>query len=400
MEIKMLTRKNDRNGDELSILGFGCMRLPMKGASIDEEKAIKLIRDAADRGVNYFDTAYPYHGGRSEPLLGKALADGYRERVKIATKLPQFIINSLERAKKIFDTQLERLNTSYIDYYLLHMLSDKAGFERIKELGIMDWLEQLKKEGKIKNLGFSFHGVKAGFEELVQAYEWDFCQIQYNYLDENNQAGRSGLELAHSLGMPVIIMEPLRGGQLVNQLPKIITDEFKSYDEKRSNAEWSLRWIWNHPGVSIVLSGMNDQVQLDDNINTASVMHPNSLTDDELKIYEHVKRVMIEKTKVPCTGCGYCMPCPVGVNIPQVFSLYNEKYLLEGKRERYKYMMELGVGAKKPGFASQCIGCGKCELHCPQSIEIRRELKNVKKDMEGIFFKPLVAVYRKIVRVK
>ena len=400
MEIKMLTRKNDRNGDELSILGFGCMRLPMKGASIDEEKAIKLIRDAADRGVNYFDTAYPYHGGRSEPLLGKALADGYRERVKIATKLPQFIINSLERAKKIFDTQLERLNTSYIDYYLLHMLSDKAGFERIKELGIMDWLEQLKKEGKIKNLGFSFHGVKAGFEELVQAYEWDFCQIQYNYLDENNQAGRSGLELAHSLGMPVIIMEPLRGGQLVNQLPKIITDEFKSYDEKRSNAEWSLRWIWNHPGVSVVLSGMNDQVQLDDNINTASVMHPNSLTDDELKIYEHVKRVMIEKTKVPCTGCGYCMPCPVGVNIPQVFSLYNEKYLLEGKRERYKYMMELGVGAKKPGFASQCIGCGKCELHCPQSIEIRRELKNVKKDMEGIFFKPLVAVYRKIVRVK
>ena len=396
----MLTRKNDRNGDELSILGFGCMRLPMKGASIDEEKAIKLIRDAADRGVNYFDTAYPYHGGKSEPLLGKALADGYRERVKIATKLPQFIINSLERAKKIFDTQLERLNTSYIDYYLLHMLSDKAGFERIKELGIMDWLEQLKKEGKIKNLGFSFHGVKAGFEELVQAYEWDFCQIQYNYLDENNQAGRSGLELAHSLGMPVIIMEPLRGGQLVNQLPKIITDEFKSYDEKRSNAEWSLRWIWNHPGVSVVLSGMNDQVQLDDNINTASVMHPNSLTDDELKIYEHVKRVMIEKTKVPCTGCGYCMPCPVGVNIPQVFSLYNEKYLLEGKRERYKYMMELGVGAKKPGFASQCIGCGKCELHCPQSIEIRRELKNVKKDMEGIFFKPLVAVYRKIVRVK
>ena len=395
----MLTRKNRKNGDELSILGFGCMRLPMKGAAIDEEKAIALIRDAADRGVNYFDTAYPYHGGKSEPLLGKALADGYREKVKIATKLPQFMINSLDRAKKIFNTQLERLNTDYIDYYLLHMFADKAGFEKMQKLGVIDWLEGLKKDGVIKNLGFSFHGVGAAFKELIEAYDWDFCQIQYNYMDENNQAGRSGLELAYSLGIPVIVMEPLRGGQLVNQLPKVITDEFRAYDDKRSNAEWSLRWIWNQPGVTVVLSGMNDQNQLDENINTASVMHPNSLTAEEIKIYEDVKRVMIEKTKVPCTGCAYCMPCPAGVNIPHVFSLYNEKYLLEGKRAGYKYMTELGVGAKKPGFASQCTECGKCEKNCPQSIEIRKEMKNARKDLEGIFFKPMVAVFRKIARV-
>ncbi len=396
----MLTRKNPKNGDDLSILGFGCMRLPMKGSSIDEEKAIALIRDAADRGVNYFDTAYPYHGGKSEPLLGKALADGYRERVKVATKLPQFMINSLDKAKKMFDTQLSRLNMDYIDYYLLHMLADGAGFERLKKLGIIDWLEQLKKDGVIKNLGFSFHGVKAGFEEIIKAYDWDFCQIQYNYMDENNQAGRSGLELAESMGIPVIIMEPLRGGQLVNQLPKVITDKFTAYDGKRSNAEWSLRWLWNQPGVTVVLSGMNEQDQLDDNINAASAMEPNSLSGEEITIYDDVKRIMIEKTKVPCTGCAYCMPCPAGVNIPQVFSLYNEKYLLEGKREKYKYMMELGVGAKKPGFASQCIDCGKCEKHCPQSIEIRKELKNARKELEGFFFKPTVALVRKMARVK
>ncbi len=371
----------------------------MKGSSIDEEKAIALIRDAADRGVNYFDTAYPYHGGKSEPLLGKALADGYRERVYIATKLPQFMINSLDRAKKIFATQLQRLNTDYIDYYLLHMFADRAGFERMKKLGVIDWLEGLKKEGVIRNLGFSFHGVKEGFEELITAYPWDFCQIQYNYLDENNQAGKSGLQRAHSLGIPVMIMEPLRGGQLVNQLPKVITDEFREYDEARTPADWSLRWIWNHQEVNVVLSGMNEQSQLDENIRIASEVEADSLTSRELEIYDNVKRVMLEKTKVPCTGCSYCMPCPSGVNIPQAFSLYNEKYLLEGKRGTFKYMMELGVGAKKPGFASQCTECGKCEKHCPQNIPIRKELKNVKKEMEGIFFKPMAALYRKMARV-
>jgi len=395
----MNTRKNVKNGDNLSILGFGCMRLPMKGVAVDEERAIALIREAADRGINYFDTAYPYHAGKSESVLGKALADGYRERVKVATKLPQFMINSLDRAKKIFATQLERLNTSYLDYYLLHMLADKAGFDRLVNLGIMDWLEGLKKEGVIRNLGFSFHGVKTGFEELVTAYQWDFCQIQYNYLDENNQAGRSGLELAYAQGLPVIIMEPLRGGQLANKLPKDITDQFHSFDPKRSNAEWSLRWIWDHKEVTVILSGMNEKSQLDENIAIASRVEPGCLGERERGIYENVKRVMREKTKVPCTGCAYCMPCPAGVNIPQAFSQYNEKHLLGTRGMTFKYMIALGAGAKKPGFASQCTECGKCEKHCPQSIAIRAELKKVRKDMEGIFFKPMVAVYRKLTGV-
>ena len=260
-------------------------------------------------------------------------------------------------------------------------------------------MEGLKKKGTIRNLGFSFHGVKEGFEELVTAYPWDFCQIQYNYLDENNQAGRSGLELAHSLGLPVMIMEPLRGGQLVNQLPKGIIDEFKAYDADRSPADWSFRWIWNHREVTVVLSGMNEPSQLDENIGIASQMEAGSLSQKELDIYSNVKRVMHEKTKVPCTGCSYCVPCPAGVNIPQAFSLYNEKYLLGGKRGTFKYMMELGVGAKKPGFASQCIECGACEKHCPQNIPIRKELKHVKREMEGIFFKPMAGLYRRIARV-
>ncbi len=396
----MQTRKNSRNGDELSILGFGCMRLPTKGSAIDEEKAIALIRSAADRGINYFDTAWPYHGGKSEPLLGKALGDGYREKVKVATKLPQFMIKNLEKAKKIFDTQLERLDTDYIDYYLLHMLADKAGFDRLKEIGIIEWLEDLKNQGKIRNLGFSFHGVQKGFTELIQAYDWDFCQIQYNYLDENNQAGKAGLELAYSLNIPVIVMEPLRGGQLVNQLPKEIRDLYEKTAPGRSAAAWSLRWIWNHPAVTVVLSGMGTQDQLDDNIATASEMHSASMPAVELKLYENVKQILYAKTKIPCTGCAYCMPCPAGVNIPQVFSLYNEKYLMDGKREKYKYMTELGVGAKQPGFASLCIQCGKCEEHCPQSISIRQELKTVRKEMEGIFFKPMTALIRRLTGVR
>ncbi len=395
----MLTRLNKKNGDELSILGFGCMRFPMKGNSIDEEKTTSLIRTAIEKGINYFDTAYPYHGGKSEVMLGKALEGGYRERIMIADKLPHYLVGSLERAKKIFDTQLSRLNTDYIDYYLIHMLSDCTGFERLEKLGVMSWLEDLKKQGIIKNLGFSFHGSKKDFEELVTAYPWDLCQIQYNYLDENNQATRSGLDLAHSMGLPVIIMEPLRGGQLVNNLPKEVIKEFGDYKIDRSPAEWSLRWIWNHPEVTLILSGMNEFSQLDENIATASTAESGSLTSEEMKIYDRVKKIILEKTKVPCTGCAYCMPCPAGVNIPQCFTAYNDKYLLGARGIRFNYMMNLGGGAKKPAFASLCIDCGKCEKHCPQHIEIRKELKNVKKELEGSFFKPVVAIARKVMKV-
>ncbi|MHB8127627.1 MAG: aldo/keto reductase [Mobilitalea sp.] len=396
----MLTRKNDKNGDQLSILGFGCMRFPMKGNNIDETRSIAMIRESIEQGVNYFDTAYFYHGGKSESLLGDALSGGYRERVKVATKLPPFMVSNLDGAKKILEKQLTKLKTNYIDYYLLHMLSDKPTFDRMVKIGVVDWLEQLKKDGTIKNIGFSFHGAKTDFEQILVAYPWDFCQIQYNYLDENNQATKSGLLLANSLGIPVVVMEPLRGGKLVNNLPEQVIKEFKSYDVKRTPAEWALRWIWNHPEVTVILSGMSDEEQMSENINMATTAEANSLSEEELKVFDRVKAVMMEKTKVPCTACGYCMPCPFGVNIPGCFSAYNDKYLLGDKHIRLKYIQTLGAFSKQPAYASLCTECGKCERHCPQNIQIRKELKTVKKEMEGVLFKPVVAVARKIMKVK
>jgi predicted aldo/keto reductase-like oxidoreductase len=396
----MLTRRNEKNNDELSILGFGCMRFPMKGSGIDEPRSIAMLRDAADKGVNYFDTAYFYNNGKSESLLGEALSGEYRERVRIATKLPPFMVNKLEGAKKILGTQLAKLKTDYIDYYLLHMLSDKATFDRMVKIGVIEWLEQLKKEGTIRNIGFSFHGSKADFEQLIVAYPWDMCQIQYNYLDENNQATKAGLQLAGSLGIPVVVMEPLRGGKLVNNLPEQAVKEFQAFDAKRTPAEWALRWIWNHPEVTVVLSGMSDEEQLAENVRIAADAKANSLSAGELEVFDRVKAVLMERTKIPCTACGYCMPCPSGVNIPGCFAAYNDKYLLNGKRNRFKYLQTLGVLSRQPAFASLCEGCGKCERHCPQGIPIRRELKTVKKEMEGLGFRPLVSLARRFLRIR
>lgn len=396
----MLTRRNDKNGDELSILGFGCMRFPMKGTGIDEPRSIAIIRDSIEKGINYFDTAYFYHGGKSESLLGDALSGGYRERVKIATKLPPFMVNKLDGAKKIFETQCTKLKTDYIDYYLLHMLTDKNSFDRMVSIGVMDWLEQLKKAGTIRNIGFSFHGGKSDFEQILTAYPWDFCQIQYNYLDENNQATKSGLQLAHSMGVPVIVMEPLRGGKLVNNLPRQVLDEFKQYDATRTPAEWALRWIWNHPEVTVILSGMSNEEQVKENIQIASDTVANAFSTEELELFERVKKIMLEKTKIPCTACGYCMPCPQGVNIPGCFSSYNDKYLLNTKGNRWKYMQTQGIMSKQPAFASQCTECGKCERHCPQNIKIREELKQVKRELEGFAFKPIVSIARKLLKIK
>lgn len=398
--INMKKRENSKNGDELSILGFGCMRFPTKGGSIDETRAIAMIHNAIEKGVNYFDTAYIYNNGKSETLLGEALKGGYREQVKIATKLPPFMVKKLENAKKIMATQLTRLQTEYIDYYLLHMLTDKPMFDRMVSLGVMAWLEKRKKEGIIHNIGFSFHGGKEDFELIVQAYPWDFCQIQYNYMDEYNQATKSGLELAGKLGIPVIIMEPLRGGKLVTNLPKQVKSTFEKYDKNRSPVEWALLWVWNHPEVNVVLSGMSDEQQVDDNIRIASIAKANSLSEEEIKVFEQVKVVMREKTKIPCTACGYCMPCPAGVNIPGCFSCYNDKYLMNDKSVRFRYLQTLGAMSVKPANASRCKECGKCESHCPQNIAIRKQLKVVSKEMEGILYKPMVGILRKIVRIK
>ncbi len=396
----MIKKENQKNGDMLSVLGFGCMRFPTKNGIIDESRSINMIHNAIENGVNYFDTAYIYHAGKSEVLLGKALSGTYRRQVKVATKLPPYMVKTLEGAKKIFTTQLARLQTDYIDYYLLHMLTDKPMFDRLSALGVMEWLEELKRNGTIKNIGFSFHGSKNDFELLVKAYPWDFCQIQYNYLDENNQATKSGLQLAASLNIPVIVMEPLRGGKLVNNLPKNVIKAFKKYDSNRSPAEWALRWIWNHREVNVVLSGMSSEEQLSENIKIACYAKEGTLTDEELKIFDEVKDIMNEKMKIPCTACGYCMPCPYGVNIPGCFSNYNDKYLLDVKHFRWKYMQTLGAMSQKPSFASQCRECGKCESHCPQNIAIRNELKTVSREMEGILFKPTVNIVRKLLKIK
>lgn len=396
----MLTRENLKNGDMLSILGFGCMRFPAKAGGIDEARSIAMIQNAIDKGVNYFDTAYIYHAGRSESLLGRALQGGYRERVKIATKLPTFMVRKLENARKIFATQLARLQTGYIDYYLLHMLSDKAMYDRLEAMGIMEWLEVLKAEGKINNIGFSFHGIKKEFEQILKAYPWDFCQIQYNYLDENNQATKEGLKLAASMGIPVVVMEPLRGGKLVTHLPREVKKAFNDADKERSPAEWALRWIWNHPEVNVVLSGMSDEFQVEDNIRIAGDAAANSLSENELAVFDRVKKVLHEKTKIQCTACGYCMPCPAGVDIPGCFSHYNEKYLIRNRTVRLKYFQALGATALNPAYASQCKECGKCESHCPQNIAIRRELKTVSREMEGMLFKSIIKIARKIMKIK
>ncbi|HEX2927318.1 MAG TPA: aldo/keto reductase, partial [Ruminiclostridium sp.] len=339
-------------------------------------------------------------GGKSESLLGKALAGGYREKVKIATKLPPFMVKKLENAKKIFNNQLERLQTDYIDYYLLHMLTDKAGFDRLAGIGVLDWMEELKAKGTIRNIGFSFHGGKVEFEKILKAYPWDFCQIQYNYMDENNQATRDGLVLAGEMGIPVIVMEPLRGGKLVTHLPEEVRKTFKECNPDRSPAEWALRWIWNHPQVNVVLSGMSDEAQIEDNIRIASDAKANSLSVEELSVFDKVKRVMLERTKIPCTACGYCMPCPAGVDIPGCFSHYNDKYLIKDKGIRFQYYRNLGAIAAKPAYASQCKSCGKCESHCPQNIAIRSELKTVSKEMESILYKSVIGIARRFMRIK
>ncbi len=393
-------RINQKNGSQLSILGFGCMRLPAVNGSIDEPRAIALIRRAAEAGVNYFDTAFIYQRGRSEIILGKALAEGLRGQVCIATKLPPFMVGKLDAAKKIFAVQLARLQTEYIDYYLVHMLVDKAMFERLASLGVMAWLEDLKKAGIVRNIGFSFHGTKPDFEALLQAYPWDFCQIQYNYVDEKSQATKSGLQLANTLGIPVIVMEPLRGGKLVNRLPEEVTKEFAGCEPLRSPAEWGLRWVWNHPQVNVVLSGMSDEAQLEENIRIAGDAEADALSQNELDVFTHVKAVLLEKTKVPCTSCGYCMPCPHGVDIPGCFSYYNDKYLMNKRSAKFEYMRNLGGLAAKPSNASMCRRCGKCETHCPQRIGIIRQLELVSREMEGPLYKPMVWIARKVMKIK
>lgn len=383
--------RQDRYGNNLSILGYGCMRFSRTGGKIDIDKAEQEIMAAFRGGVNYYDTAYVYSG--SEAALGEILErNRIRGQVAIATKLPHYLIKTADSMEKYFREQLKRLRTDYVDYYLMHMLTDVKTWERLKGLGIVEWLEQKKKSGEIRQAGFSYHGNADMFCRLVDAYDWDFCQIQYNYMDENTQAGRRGLQYAAAKGLPVIIMEPLRGGKLVNNLPKEARALFENYPVKRSPAEWAFRWLWNQAEVTCVLSGMNSTEMVEQNVETASGAFAGELGTDEEEMLRKVVQAINARMKVGCTGCGYCMPCPRNVDIPGTFASYNRRYS-EGKGAAFMEHFMCTALRGTSAAAANCIECGKCEQHCPQHIEIRKELKNARRQLEG----PAYKIGRKIV---
>lgn len=394
----MLYRKVPKNGDELSILGFGCMRLPEKDGKIDEPRATRQIRSAIDRGVNYVDTAWPYHAGESEPLLGKALKDGYRERVKLATKLPSFLVKSREDMDRYLNAQLKKLDTDHIDYYLVHTLNGPL-WEAMVNFGIHDFLDKAKADGRIVNAGFSFHGLPEDFNRIVDGYPWDFCQIQYNYLDEKYQAGTAGLKYAASKNMAVIIMEPLRGGNLGHATPppaiKTIWDEAKT---PRSPAAWALLWLWHHPEVTVVLSGMNEEAHIDENIALADQGRTGVLASTELVLVTQAADTYRELMKVGCTGCGYCTPCPSDVAIPICFELYNNLHMFnqpDAAKFGYAIRMSGDLTSGISGYASQCVECGECLDKCPQQIPIPEILAQVVVDMEDENLSQRLAMARK-----
>ena len=386
----------DKYGNKLSVLGLGCMRFPANMGIIDKKETEREIMTAFENGINYFDTAYIYPG--SEAALGEILEkNGIRKQVNIATKLPHYLIKSKDGLDKLFYEELKRLRTDYVDYYLMHMLTDTDTWERLKEIGIEEWIADKKAKGEIKQIGFSYHGNSDMFCSLVDAYDWDMCLIQYNYMDEHTQAGKRGLKYAAQKGMAVMIMEPLRGGKLVNRLPDTAKRIFGEYKIKHTPAQWAFKWLWNQPEVTVVLSGMNSDEMVRDNINTASTTEIGELGTEELDMLERVAKAINAKMKVGCTGCGYCVPCPKKVDIPGIFAAYNRRYA-EGRFWSFvDYVMCTSL-RKNSTAASNCIGCGKCEKHCPQGINIREQLRDAKKEFEGPVYKTACKVLKRFTR--
>ena len=383
----------DRYGNPISQLGYGCMRFTRKGSGIDYEKAEKEVLLAIEKGVNYFDTAYIYPG--NEECLGWILEKNHcRNKVNIATKLPQYLLRSATAIDKTFREELSRLRTDYIDYYLMHMFTDYAEWVRLQNLGIEQWIARQKEEGRIRYIGFSYHGDTEMFLKILDAYDWDFCQIQYNYLDEHTQAGKTGLQAAAKKGIPVIIMEPLRGGKLVN-LPEQAKQVLASHGKGYTPAELGLRWLWNQPEVTCVLSGMNSEEMVNENIRIASEAEPGHLTEEDMEIVAQIRQIIRQREKVGCTGCRYCMPCPKGVDIPGNFHYYNLMYMEKKSSARKEFARNMGL-RKEPGFATQCVGCGLCEKHCPQHLPIRQKLKEADRDLRPLPYKIGIQVARKI----
>lgn len=380
----MIYRK-DKYGNDISLLGFGCMRFTQNAGKIDLNKAEAEIMEAFHSGVNYYDTAYIYPG--SEAAIGEIFERNHiREQIKIATKLPHYLVKSRDSMEKYFSEQLKRLRTDYVDYYLMHMLTDTDTWNKLIGLGILEWLEEKKRCGAIRQIGFSYHGNSDMFCKLIDSYDWDFCQIQYNYLDEHSQAGKRGLHYAASKGIPVIIMEPLRGGRLVNHLPENALEIIKNHRPVHTPAEWAFKWLYNQPEVSCVLSGMNSLKMVKENVKTASETSIGELGEAEEKMFASIVSAINSKMKVGCTGCGYCMPCPKNVDIPGTFAAYNRKYSDNTFTALKEYFMCTAL-RKNSSAASNCIECGKCESHCPQHISIRKELKQAKKELENPIYK-------------
>ena len=381
--------RKDRYGNEISVLGFGCMRFPMRMGRIDMAETEREIMAAISEGVNYFDTAYVYPG--SEAVLGEILEKNrVRDKVNITTKLPHYLIRSREALDKMFSEELKRLRTDHVDYYLMHMLTDTDTWDRLKGLGIEEWLAEKKAQGAIRQVGFSYHGNSDMFIKLLDVYDWDLCMIQYNYMDEHSQAGKRGLHYAHQKGLPVMIMEPLRGGKLVSHLPEEAKRIFSEHPVRHTPAQWAFRWLWNQKEVTCVLSGMNSMEMVEDNIRTASACSAGELTEADEAMLQRVVGAINSKMKVGCTGCGYCMPCPKQVDIPGTFAAYNRRYA-EGKFWALVDYTICTAMRKNSTAASNCIGCGKCEAHCPQHIEIRRHLKDAARELEN----PLYRLVRK-----
>ena len=385
-----------KDGTEVSILGYGCMRFTSSGGRINLEKTEQEIMLAIKNGINYFDTAYIYGG--SEEALGTILERNHcRDQVYIATKLPYYLLKNASSIEKLFQEQLRRLKTDHIDFYLMHMLFDVEVWNSLKRLGIDQWITEKKRSGEVRNIGFSFHGDTETFKALIDAYDWDFCQIQYNYMDEHTQAGKEGLQYAHQKEIPVIIMEPLRGGRLTAHLPDAAKKTFADYPVKRTPAQWALHWLWEQPEVTCVLSGMNSVEMVTENCRTADETGIGIFTEQDHRLIEQVRSKINQTLKVGCTGCGYCMPCPHGVDIPTAFRCYNQSAMHKKFSAMLEYIQITSL-KKDASSMNNCTKCGACEKHCPQHIEIRKELQNAKKALQPFYVRAALKLVNKLVK--
>jgi predicted aldo/keto reductase-like oxidoreductase len=371
----MQYRKLGKTGAIVSALGFGCMRFPIleeKYNMINKPEAEKMLLQAYDDGVNYFDTAYPYHRGESEIFLGEFIQKyNLRDKIYLATKLPCWKIEKKEDFETIFYEQIDKLQVDFVDFYLVHALNYHH-WKKLIELGLLEFLHDLKKQTRITYVGFSFHDKFSLFRTIVNAYDWDFCQIQYNYVDTDYQAGEKGLKLAAKKDMGIIVMEPLRGGKLARNIPTEISKQFQAENPNRSPVDWAFRFLLANPSVNLILSGMSTMEQVEQNVAIFSESSNEELSPSEQKLFSEVRDIYKQRIKISCTGCRYCLPCPKNVSIPDVFELYNDAYIFndfESAKKMYKAFIKVP--------ASECFECGKCEKKCPQKIEIRKEMRKV-----------------------